>query len=84
MGDLGWLPGVDAPLQGGMMAAAKSGEYGHEDIGTERRRALAEIERDCPPWHARPGVLAGVLYARLPRASGMACSSPPGPPPNCA
>jgi hypothetical protein len=39
------------------------------DHGAERRRALAEIDHDYPPWHAWPGVLAGVLYARRPRAS---------------
>jgi hypothetical protein len=50
------------------MVAAKSSEPGHEDPGAERRRALAEIDRDYPPWHAWPGVLAGVLYARRPRA----------------
>ena len=43
----------------------------HDDHGAERRRALAEIDRDYPPWHAWPGVLAGVLYARRP------CASPP-------
>ncbi len=35
----------------------------------ERARALAEIERDYPGWHAWPGVLAGVVYARRPRSS---------------
>jgi hypothetical protein len=35
----------------------------------ERARALAEIERDYPGWHACPGVLAGVVYARRPRSS---------------
>ena len=30
----------------------------------ERARALAEIARDYPGWHAWPGVLAGVVYAR--------------------
>lgn len=51
------------------MAAAMSSEPGREDHGAERRRALAEIDRDYPPGHAWPGVLAGVLYARRPRAS---------------
>ena len=32
-------------------------------------RALAEVERDYPGWHAWPGVLAGVVYARCPRSS---------------
>jgi hypothetical protein len=35
----------------------------------ERARALAEIERDYPGWHAWPGVLAGVVYARRSRSS---------------
>ena len=35
----------------------------------ERARALAEIEHDYPDWHAWPGVLAGVVYARRPRSS---------------
>jgi hypothetical protein len=32
-------------------------------------RALTEVERDYPGWHAWPGVLAGVVYARRPRSS---------------
>ena len=35
----------------------------------ERANALAEIERDYPGWHAWPGVLAGVVYARRSRSS---------------
>jgi hypothetical protein len=35
----------------------------------ERARALAEVERDYPGWHAWPGALAGVVYARRPRSS---------------
>ena len=35
----------------------------------KRARALAEVERDYPGWHAWPGVLAGVVYARRPRSS---------------
>jgi len=35
----------------------------------ERARALAEVERDYPGWHAWPGVLAGVVYARRARSS---------------
>ena len=35
----------------------------------ERAHALAEVERDYPGWHAWPGVLAGVVYARRPRSS---------------
>ena len=40
-----------------------------EPNGDERARALAEVERDYPGWHAWPGVLAGVVYARRPRSS---------------
>jgi hypothetical protein len=28
--------------------------------------ALTAIDRDFPPWHAWPGVLAGLVYARFP------------------
>jgi hypothetical protein len=35
----------------------------------DRARALAEVDRDYPGWHAWPGVLAGVVYARRPRSS---------------
>ncbi len=35
----------------------------------DRADALAEVDRDYPGWHAWPGVLAGVVYARRPRAS---------------
>jgi hypothetical protein len=34
-----------------------------------RAHALAEVERDYPGWHAWPGVLAGVVYARRPRST---------------
>ncbi len=34
-----------------------------------RARALAEVERDYPGWHAWPGVLACIVYARLPLSS---------------
>jgi hypothetical protein len=51
------------------MAATDRHEPGHEDPGAERRRALAAVDRDYPPWHAWPGVLAGVLYARRPGSS---------------
>src|SRR5215469_10733554 len=34
----------------------------------KRARALAEVGRDYPGWRAWPGVLAGVVYARRPRA----------------
>jgi len=40
-----------------------------EPNNDERARALAEVERDYPGWHAWPGVLAGVVYARRPRSS---------------
>jgi hypothetical protein len=54
------------------MAATDRVASGHAvagDPGAEWWRALAEIDRDYPPWHAWPGVLAGVLYARRPHAS---------------
>ena len=35
----------------------------------KRARALAEVERDYPGWHAWPGALAGVVYARRPRST---------------
>ena len=41
-------------------------EPGRDGPGAERQRALAAIGRDYPPWHAWPGALAGVLYARRP------------------
>ena len=34
-----------------------------------RARALAEVDRDYPGWHAWPGALGGLLYARRPRSS---------------
>ena len=34
-----------------------------------RARALAEVDRDYPGWHAWPGVLGGLLYAHRPRSS---------------
>jgi hypothetical protein len=34
-----------------------------------RDRALTEIDRDYPGWHAWPAVLAGLVYARYPRSS---------------
>jgi len=40
-----------------------------EPYDDERARALAEVERDYPGWHAWPGVLAGVVYARRPSSS---------------
>ena len=40
-----------------------------EPNGSEQARALAEVARDYPGWHAWPGVLAGVVYARRPRTS---------------
>jgi hypothetical protein len=35
----------------------------------QRARALAEVDRDYPGWHAWPAVLAGLLYARRPRST---------------
>ena len=32
-------------------------------------QALAEVERDYPPWHAWEGVIAGLVYARRPQSS---------------
>jgi hypothetical protein len=49
----------------------------------ERARALAEIARDYPGWHAWPGVLAGVVYARRPAAARPLWSGP-SPRPICA
>ena len=40
-----------------------------EPNDSERAYALAAVERDYPGWHAWPGVLAGVVYARRPRSS---------------
>jgi hypothetical protein len=37
--------------------------------GAERARALAEVERDYPGWHAWSAVFAGIVYARRPRSS---------------
>ena len=42
---------------------------GAEPNDKERVDALAEVERDYPGWHAWPGVLGGVVYARRPRSS---------------
>jgi len=42
---------------------------GTEPNDDERPRALAEVDRDYPPWHAWSGVLGGLLYARRPRTS---------------
>jgi|HubBroStandDraft_2_1064218.scaffolds.fasta_scaffold420516_2 hypothetical protein len=51
------------------MTATYRHQPGRDDPGAERRRALAGVDRDYPPWHAWPGALAGVLYARRPDAS---------------
>ena len=46
----------------------------------ERAHALAEVERDYPGWHAWPGVLAGVVYARRPAAARpWSCGLPARP-----
>jgi len=42
---------------------------GTEPNDGERARALAEVARDYSGWETWPGVLAGVVYARRPRAS---------------
>ncbi len=39
-----------------------------EPNGGGQVRALAEVDRDYPPWHAWEGVF-GLLYARRPRTS---------------
>jgi len=31
--------------------------------------ALADVDRDYPPWHAWHGVLGGLLYAHRPRST---------------
>ncbi len=41
-------------------------EPGCDGPGAECWRALAAVGQDYPPWHAWPGALAGVLYARRP------------------
>ena len=56
-------------LQGSNLVGIDRTEPGREDPGAERRRALAAVDRDYPPWHAWPGVLGGVMYARRPGAS---------------
>ena len=38
----------------------------------ERARALAQVDRDYPGWHAWPAALAGLLYARRPQTSPLA------------
>lgn len=62
-------PDLATCLQGPKMAATDHVGPGREDPGAEWRRALANVDRDYPPWHAWPGVLAGVLYARRPGSS---------------
>lgn len=39
-----------------------------EPDGSEQTRALADVDRDYPPWHTWEGVF-GLLYARRPRTS---------------
>ena len=36
--------------------------------GSEQARALADVDRDYPPWHAWEGVF-GLLYARWSQSS---------------
>ena len=42
---------------------------GQHPTDTDLASALALVDRDYPGWHAWPGVLAGVVYARRPRSS---------------
>jgi hypothetical protein len=35
----------------------------------DHARALAEVDRDYPGWHAWPGVIGGLVYARRPQSS---------------
>jgi hypothetical protein len=35
----------------------------------ERARALAQVDRAYPGWHAWPAALAGLVYARRPQTS---------------
>ena len=44
-------------------------QAGTEPGNDERARALADVAHDCPGWHAWPGVIGGVVYARRPRTS---------------
>jgi hypothetical protein len=39
-----------------------------EPNGSRQARALADVDRDYPPWHAWEGVF-GLLYARWPQSS---------------
>lgn len=55
--------------QGGEMEATDRSEPGRDDPDAERRHALAAIDREYPAWHAWPGTVAGVLYARRPNSS---------------
>jgi hypothetical protein len=48
------------------MSASDRSQPGPDSPDAERQRALAAISQDYPPWHAWPGALAGVLYARRP------------------
>jgi hypothetical protein len=41
----------------------------HDSVSTDQASALAQVDRDFPGWHAWPGVIAGMLYARRPRSS---------------
>lgn len=42
---------------------------GAEPNDDERARALAQVDRDYPGWHAWSAVLAGLVYARYPKSS---------------
>jgi hypothetical protein len=41
----------------------------HDPTDQGQARALAEVERDYPGWHAWPAALAGLVYARRPMSS---------------
>ena len=40
-----------------------------EPMGSRQARALADVDRDYPGWHAWPATLAGLVYARRPMSS---------------
>jgi hypothetical protein len=42
---------------------------GNETSGARLAAALAQVDRDHPGWHAWPGVLGGLVYARYPGTS---------------
>src|SRR5215469_1653523 len=62
-------PGVQASSEAATSHNHESGLMGIEPDDDICARALAEITREYPAWHAWPGTIAGVLYARRPRTS---------------